>query len=82
MRAGNDHACQNVNLFFGEPLQAVEKASYKHRARYQHRGVLGDLSIALLVALLNLAKKHGRIFPCYGTLAHLMRKDKETVIAG
>ena len=29
----------------------MERDSYKHRARYQRRGVLGDLSIALLLAL-------------------------------
>jgi len=58
----------------------MERESYKHRARYQHRGVLGDLSIALLVALLNFGRKYGRIFPDYDTLAAMLRKDPETVI--
>jgi hypothetical protein len=59
---------------------AVERASYKHRTRYQHRGVLGDLSIALLAALMNFGRKYGRIFPDYDTLAGMLRKDPETVI--
>jgi hypothetical protein len=59
---------------------AVEKASYKHRARYQHRGMLGDLSIALLVALMNFGRKYGRIFPDYDTLAAMLRKTPETII--
>jgi hypothetical protein len=59
---------------------AIERASYKHRARYQHRGALGDLSIALLVALMNFGRKYGRIFPDYDTLAAMLRKDPETVI--
>jgi hypothetical protein len=60
---------------------AMERESYKRRARYQHRGALGDLSIALLILLLNLARKHDRIFQCYDTLAALLRKGKEAVIA-
>jgi hypothetical protein len=60
---------------------AMERASYKHRARYQHRGVLGDLSIALLMLLLNFGRKYGQIFPDYDTLAALLRKDRGTVIA-
>jgi hypothetical protein len=59
---------------------AVERESYKHRARYQHRGALGDLSIALLWLLLNLGRKHGRLFQCYETLASMLRKGKEAVI--
>ena len=59
---------------------AVEKASYKHRARYQHRGMLGDLSIALLVALMNFGRKYGRIFPDYDTLAAMLRKTPETIL--
>lgn len=59
---------------------AMERASYKHRARYQHRGVLGDLSIALLVALMNFGRKYGQIFPDYGTLAAMLRRDKETIV--
>jgi hypothetical protein len=58
----------------------VERESYKHRARYQHRGVLGDLSIALLVALMNFGRKYGRIFPDYDTLAAMLRKSPETII--
>jgi hypothetical protein len=60
---------------------AMEKESYKHRARYQHRGVLGDLGIALLVALMNFSRKYGRIFPDYDTLAAMLRKNPETIVA-
>jgi hypothetical protein len=59
---------------------AMEKESYKHRARYQHRGVLGDLGIALLVALMNFGRKYGRIFPDYDTLAAMLRKNPETIV--
>jgi hypothetical protein len=59
---------------------AMERESYKRRARYQRRGALGDLSIALLWALMNWARKYGRIYPCYDTLATMLRKDKEAVI--
>ena len=58
----------------------MERESYKHRARYQHRGVLGDLSIALLVALMNFGRKYGRIFPDYDTFAAMLRKDPETIV--
>jgi hypothetical protein len=58
----------------------MERESYKHRGRYQHRGVLGDLSIALLVALMNFGRKYGRIFPDYDTLAAMLRKDPETIV--
>jgi hypothetical protein len=60
--------------------RAMERKSYRHRARYQHRGVLGDLSLALLELLLNFGRKYGRIFPDYDTLAALLRKNPETVI--
>jgi len=60
---------------------AMERASYKHRARYQHRGVLGDLSIALLAALMNFGRKYGRIFPDYDTLAAMLRKNPETIVS-
>jgi hypothetical protein len=60
--------------------RAMERESYKHRARYQHRGVLGDLGLALLELLLNFGRKYGRIFPDYDTLAALLRKSPETVI--
>jgi len=33
--------------------RSMERESYKRRARYQHRGVLGDLGLALLELLLN-----------------------------
>jgi hypothetical protein len=59
---------------------AMERESYKRRARYQRRGVLGDLSIALLWALLNFGRKYGRIYPDYDTLAAMLRKDTEAVI--
>jgi Helix-turn-helix domain len=59
---------------------AIERASYKHRTRYQHRGVLGDLSIALLAALMNFGRKYGQIFPDYDTLAAILRKDPETIV--
>jgi hypothetical protein len=70
------------NLFARIMVRALslERASYKSRARYQHRGVLGDLSIALLAALLNFGRKYGRIFPDYATLAAMLRKSPETVI--
>jgi hypothetical protein len=59
----------------------MERESYKRRARYEHRGVLGDLSIALLVVLMNFGRKYGRIFPDYDTLAAMLRKGSaETVI--
>jgi hypothetical protein len=58
----------------------LERDTYKHRARYQRRGKLGDLSIALLWLLINFSRKYGRIFPDYDTLAALLRKDKEAVI--
>jgi hypothetical protein len=57
----------------------MERESYKHRARYQHRGVLGDLGIDLLRALMNFGRKYGRIFPDYDTLAAMLRKDPDTV---
>src|SRR6516225_6225511 len=60
--------------------RAMERESYRHRARYQHRGVLGDLSLALLELLLNFGRKYGRIFPDYDTLAALLRKSPETVV--
>ena len=60
--------------------RAMERESYKHRARYQHRGVLGDLCLALLELLLNFGRKYGRIFPDYDTLAALLRKSPETVV--
>ena len=47
--------------------RSMERESYKRRARYQHRGVLGDLGLALLELLLNFGRKYGRIFP----LCHL-----------
>jgi hypothetical protein len=59
---------------------AMERETYKRRARYQRRGALGDLGIALLQLLLNFARKYGRIFPDYDTLAALLRKDKEAII--
>jgi hypothetical protein len=59
---------------------AMERDSYKHRKRYQRRGVLGDLSIGLLWLLLSFSRKYGKIFPDYGTLAALLRKDREAVI--
>jgi hypothetical protein len=59
---------------------AMERESYKRRARYQRRGVLGDLSIALLWALMNWSRKYGKIYPCYRTLAAMLRKDPEAVI--
>jgi hypothetical protein len=59
---------------------AMERESYKRRAKYQHRGVLGDLGIALLVALMNFGRKYGRIFPDYDILGAMLRKDPETVI--
>lgn len=58
----------------------MERESYKRRARYEHRGVLGDLSIALLLLLMNFSRKYGRIFPDYDTLADLLRKDASTVV--
>lgn len=58
----------------------MERESYKHRARYQHRGVLGDLGIDLVKLLMNVSRKHGRIFPTYATLALMLRKDVETVV--
>jgi hypothetical protein len=60
--------------------RAMERESYKHRARYQHRGVLGDLGLALLELLLNFGRKYGRIYPDYDTLAALMRKHPETIV--
>ena len=42
--------------------------------------MLGDLSIALLLALLNFGRKYGRIFPDYDTLAAMLRKNPETVV--
>lgn len=59
---------------------AMERNSYKHRARYQHRGVLGDLSISLLQALMNFGRKYGQIFPSYETLAYMLRKGTEAVV--
>ena len=59
---------------------AMERESYKHRARYQHGGVLGDLGIALLVVLMNVSRKYGRIFPSYNTLATMLRKDTSTIV--
>jgi hypothetical protein len=59
---------------------AMERESYKRRARYQRRGKLGDLSIALLWLLLSFSRKYGRIYPCYDALAGMLRKDKEAVI--
>jgi hypothetical protein len=58
----------------------LERESYKRRARNQHRGVLGDLGIALLVALMNFGRKYGRIFPEYDTLATMLRKNLETIV--
>jgi hypothetical protein len=60
--------------------RAMERESYRHRARYQHRGVLGDLSLALLELLLNFGRKYGRIYPDYDTLAALLRKSPETIV--
>jgi hypothetical protein len=60
--------------------RTMERESYKHRARYQHRGALGDLSLALLELLLNFGRKYGRIFPDYETLAALLRKSPETIV--
>src|SRR4029077_1220546 len=60
---------------------AMERETYKRRAKYQRRGVLGDLGIALLQLLLNLGRKYGKIFQDYGTLAVLLRKDPETSVA-
>jgi hypothetical protein len=60
--------------------RAMEQKSYRHRARYQHRGVLGDLSLALLELLINFGRKYGRIFPDYDTLAALLRKNPETIV--
>jgi hypothetical protein len=60
--------------------RAMERESYRHRARYQHRGVLGDLGLALLELLLNFGRKYGRIYPDYDTLAALMRKHPETIV--
>jgi DNA-binding MarR family transcriptional regulator len=59
---------------------AMERETYKRRAKYQRRGVLGDLGIALLQLLLNLGRKYGKIFQDYGTLAVLLRKDPEAVV--
>jgi len=42
--------------------------------------VLGDLGIALLVALMNFGRKYGRIFPEYDTLATMLRKNLETIV--
>ena len=58
----------------------MERETYKRRAKYQRRGVLGDLGIALLQLLLNLGRKYGKIFQDYGTLAVLLRKDPEAVV--
>jgi hypothetical protein len=58
----------------------VERKSYQGRARYQHRGKLGDLGIDLLRTLLNMGRKRGRIYPALETLARCLRKDVSTII--
>jgi hypothetical protein len=58
----------------------LERESYKSRGRYQHRGKLGDLGIALLQLLMNIGTKYGRIFPSYEKLAALLRKHQDTVL--
>lgn len=58
----------------------IERKTYATRAKGKHHGALGDLGLDLLDLLMNVAKKYGRIFQCYATLAKLLRKDKESVI--
>ena len=58
----------------------MERESYRCRAKGQHRGVLGDLGIDLLEALINLALKYGQIYPKLETLARMVRKDVSTLI--
>jgi hypothetical protein len=60
---------------------AVERKTYKHRAKGQHGGAIGDIGIQLLQLLLSFSRKYGRIFPRYDRLAAMLRKDRGTVIA-
>lgn len=60
---------------------AVERKTYKLRAKGQHGGALGHLGIELLRLLMSFGRKYRRIFPRYELLAELLRKDKGTVIA-
>lgn len=60
--------------------RVMERETYKRRARYQHRGVLGDLALGLLELLMNFGRKYGQIFPDYDTLASQLRKDPEAVV--
>jgi hypothetical protein len=59
---------------------AVERETYKRRARGAHRGDLGDLGVELVKLLLWFARKYGRIFPKYATLAAILRKTEKTII--
>lgn len=59
---------------------AIDRNTRKHRAKYQHGGVLGDRAIELLRLLMNFGRKYGQIFPDYDTLARTFGKCKQTMI--
>jgi DNA-binding transcriptional MocR family regulator len=46
----------------------------------RQRGVLGDRAIALLVLLINIGRKRGRIFYSLDSLAKIFGRNKETII--
>ena len=61
--------------------RAIERGSYKVRAKGKHGGTLGRSALAVLELLINMAQaRQGRVAPGYEALAAIARLSRQTVI--
>src|SRR5215471_8674209 len=61
--------------------RAIERGSYKVRAKGKHGGALGRSALAVLEVLINIARaRQGRVAPGYDALAAIARMNRQTVI--
>jgi hypothetical protein len=61
--------------------RAIERGSYKVRAKGKHGGALGRSALAILEVLINMAQaRQGRVAPGYEAMAAIARMSRRTVI--
>jgi hypothetical protein len=61
--------------------RAIERGSYKVRAKGKHGGALGRSALAVLEVLINIARaRQGRVAPGYDALAAIARMNRQTAI--
>jgi hypothetical protein len=61
--------------------RAIERGTYKVRAKGKHGGVLGRSALAVFEVLINIARaRQGRVAPGYEALAAIARMSRQTVI--